>query len=109
MSDGQKKIYKITIEAIGEEEEKFRPGFPKTIECVGFGILAKLSETEEGIASEMILHEIGPKVIAKMLYNGDNTQVIGSLMMMEKLKEQMGIDNDVIRFDAMPKAVAEHG
>ena len=88
------KVYKITIEPIGEEEKKLNNGAPMIIETGGFMIMGctKTEEDDEKIGVEMsfAVHNINMIEIAKGLKTwdrfGDMMKALLMLTMEERFK-----------------------
>lgn len=88
------KVYRITIEPIGEEEKELNNGAPMIIEAGGFMILG-CTETEEddekvGLEMSRVVHQINMIEIAKGLKTwdrfGDMMKALFMLSMEERIK-----------------------
>lgn len=88
------KVYRITIEPIGEEETELNNGAPMIIETGGFMILG-CTETEEddekvGLEMSRVVHQINMIEIAKGLKTwdrfGDMMKALFMLSMEERIK-----------------------
>jgi len=89
------KVYRITIEPIGEEEKELNNGAPMIIETGGFMIIG-CTETEEddekvGLEMSRVVHQINMIEIAKGLKTwdrfGDMMKALFMLSMEEHIKK----------------------
>ena len=88
--ENDKNIYRITIEAIGDEAEpKFCGGGPFVTECSGFAIFAKQEIDENRYGMHSLMHRISPQILAKNMLADEDLAEIGKAFSRLKFMELM--------------------
>ena len=99
--ENDKKTYRITIEAVGDESgEPFNNGMPYVMGCSGFAILTKTvfdDVNKNMFMSDIALHKINNRDIALIINSSDGLRKAGDEYMkmrfMEKFEELAGRAN----------------
>jgi hypothetical protein len=76
--------YRITIEAIGPEEEVFNFGAPMILNSDGFFIIA---EDQDQLG--LVVHRISPAIIAEAINSSGHAHNIMMAMALQKMKNAM--------------------
>ena len=76
--------YRITIEAIGPEEEVFNFGAPMILNSDGFFIIA---EDQDQLG--LVVHRISPAIIAEAINSSGHARNIMTAMALQKIKDAM--------------------
>ena len=79
-------IYRITIEAIGNEgEQKFCADGPHVIECDGFAVFAREDGDENQYEGFCSIHNINPLQIAEIINSDDDARRIATALSFVRL------------------------
>jgi len=76
--------YRITIEAIGPEEEVFNFGAPMILNADGFCIIA---EDQDRLG--LVMHRVSPMLIAEAINSSGHARKIMEAMLLQQMKRAM--------------------